>query len=134
MFLYITPKKVLRYPMPFINDACQGRCFYIIINLTISVIHQVHQRKKRYKRRNNKSHIGYNLKRSIAVVRKATLREMNNTEWLLQMTVNPKGRAHGSSGFFMDILPDKNHRCCEVPCAPSCHDERHSSAWLALAL
>lgn len=34
----------------------------------------------------------------------------------------------------LDVLPDKIRRCCEVPCVPSCHNEQHSFAWLALAL
>lgn len=36
--------------------------------------------------------------------------------------------------FYLDVLRDKSRRCCEVLCVPSCHDEQHSSAWLALAL
>lgn len=62
--------------------------------------------------------------------------EQYNTAVTKEMTFNPAQKAGHMYpvGFFLNVLPDKNHRYCEVLCAPSCHDEWHSYAWLALAL
>lgn len=81
-------------------------------------------------------YIGYNLIRPMTVDRKDTQREMNSIVWLLQSKwlSAPKVGPVDPGGCFLDVLPDKSHRCCEVPGAPSCRDEWHSSAWFALGL
>lgn len=110
--------------MRFTNGFSQGRCFY-------AIIHQVHLRRRRCKGGNNESYTGYNLIRHSCQKGYTKRNEWSGKVVTKQMTFSPKGRAHG---FFLDVLPDKSHRGCEVPGAPSCRGEWRSSAWLVLAL